>query len=392
MKEIIVKNDLMRFIESHSDWKELLQDKPYRLIIKEDEDFPNVYLFKYNIILSDMNQKISQEARGIILEVTENSDGSRSTKLLAHSFDKFFNYTEPQGQLVLENFNWDDYSFQEKRDGSLLRLWFYNGKWNVSTSGTIDAHKANMDSVSTSYSSFGDMFDEIFSSYEEDVSVLDEGITYSFEMTSPNNKIVVDYTFDELTLIGMRVNKLNMEIDPVEHNPFKGIVTAVHYNFSNLDRALGVINTMGNFEGLVLTDSNFNRVKIKTDEYLVLAKITDETSSDRGIMRMVMDGRIDDVLNRLPHLQSRIDRVRDYLNEEMNKAREFISSIDLTQDKKTIALSIQDSPYRFLVFNQLKYADQDAVSTYYSLDNLEKIYKDYRDKFYVSEESKKEVN
>lgn len=390
MKEFVIKNELMMFIEEHEDWKVLLASDPYNLIIKEDEDFPNVYLFKYNMLESDMYQKIVQEARGLIVEVFEVA-GKRVTKMLAHSFDKFFNYTEPQGVMVLENFNWDNYSFQEKRDGSLMRLWFYKDKWVVSSSGTIDAHKANIQIPSVGYNSFGDMFDAIIKKYDVDFDSLDRGITYSFEMTSPDNKIVVDYDSDELTLIGMRVNKLNMELDPISFNPFKDIKVAERYEFTSLDDALSIINNRTNFEGLVLVDSAFNRVKIKTEEYLALAKMSDMASSDRGILRMILAGTIDDVANRLPHLQPRIDIVKGFVESEIANIKQLISTVDFTQDRKTIALSVKDSPYARFVFPLISNPDQDVIGAYFVSDNLEKIYKSYKERFNLSEETEEEV-
>ena len=390
MRELIIKNELMKFIEEHEDWRVLLSSDPYNLIIKEDEGFPNVYLFKYNMLESDMYQKISQEARGLIIEVSEVS-GQRVTKMLAHSFDKFFNYTEPQGEMVLEKFNWNDYSFQEKRDGSLMRLWFYKDRWVVSSSGTIDAHKAGIQIPSVGYNSFGDMFDAIFKKYDVDLDSLDKGITYSFEMTSPDNKIVVDYIDDELTLIGMRVNKLNMEVDPVVFNPFKDIKTAERFEFTSLQNALDVINGRTNFEGLVLVDSAFNRVKIKTEEYLALAKMSDMASSDRGILRMILAGTIDDVANRLPHLQPRIDIVKGFVESEISNIKQLISSVDFTQDRKTIALSIKDSPYSRFVFQLISNPNQDVIGSYFVSDNLEKIYKSYKEKFNIGEETEEEV-
>lgn len=390
MKEIVFKNDIMNFIEEHEDWKDLLVSDPYNLIIKEDENFPNVYLFKYNMLESDMYLPISQEARGIIIEVSE-SNGSRSTKLLAHSFDKFFNYTEPQGEEVLKKFNWNDYSFQEKRDGSLMRLWFYKDRWVVSSSGTIDAHKALIQIPSVGYNSFGDMFDSIFQQYNIDLDSLDPGITYSFEMTSPDNKIVVDYDKDELTLIGMRVNKLNMELDPILFNPFSNIKTAERFQFTSINDALSVINSKSNFEGLVLVDDSFNRVKIKTEEYLALAKMSDMASSDRGILRMILAGTIDDVANRLPHLQPRIDIVKGFVESEISNIKDLISSVDFTQDRKTIALSVKDSPYARFVFPLISNPNQDVIGQWFVSDNLEKIYKAYKERFNISEENDKEV-
>lgn len=73
--------ELLNFINQHNNWKELLQEDPYFLEVKEDEGY---VLLKYNQIKSDFSQPIAQECRGIIL----NGDN----KIVCWPFDKFFNY------------------------------------------------------------------------------------------------------------------------------------------------------------------------------------------------------------------------------------------------------------------------------------------------------------
>lgn len=368
-------NFLIQFIQEHEDWYNLLQKDPYNLLIKEDTDYPNVYLFKYNQYESDMNQQICQNARGIILEIIDDS-----VKILCHSFDKFFNYGEPQGQDALNKFDWQDYTFQEKRDGSLLRIWYYNNKWNVSTSGTIDAYKATVDIPGCPCNSFGDMFTYIFDSYGEDTYNLDKHFTYSFELTSPDNKIVVDYEENELTLIGMRDNILNIELSPKENNPFTNISTAKIFNFTTLDQALEDINNKSNFEGLVLCDYHFNRVKIKSDEYLTLARITDGISSDRGILKLILEDMIDDVIGKAPSIIPKVDIIKTYLSNEINNIKETLNSVDFALSKKEVALQFKDSPYSSFVFRKYDYPDYDFLKEYFTIENIEKIYKDYKNK------------
>lgn len=368
-------NNLMTFISLHEDWKNILSQDPYNLIIKEDPDLPNVFLFKYNQYASDMNNIICQEARGIILEIINSN-----VKLLCHSFDKFFNYGEPQGAKTLELFDFNNCTWQEKRDGSLLRIWYYKDKWRISTSGTIDANKATIDIPSCKYKSFGDMFRNIFTTYDEDLDILDYTYTYSFEMTSPDNKIVVDYENNELTLIGIRDNQLNKELDPYTSNPFTNIKCADKFKFSNLASALENINKRCNFEGLVLCDTSFRRVKIKTDEYLVLAKLTDETSSDRGILKLILEDKIDDIQNRLPHIEKRIENIRSFLRSEIETIFLLYQQVDFTQSRKDIALQLKDNPYSSFVFKRLGNPNYDFVEDYFKVDNLEKIYKTYKEK------------
>lgn len=367
-------NNLMRFIVENIDWKQQLQRDPYNLIIKEDPDLPDVYLFKYNQYESDMNNIICQEARGIILEVI----GS-NVKLLCHSFDKFFNYGEPQGIEVLKKIDLNHCTWQEKRDGSLLRIWYYKDRWRISTSGTIDANKASIDIPSCKHKSFGDMFRAIFTTYEEDLDVLDYTCTYSFEMTSPDNKIVVDYENSELTLIGIRDNQFNEELDPYIHNPFTSIKCAQTYDVSRISNALELINKMKNFEGLVLCDNHYNRVKIKTDEYLVLARLTDETSSDRGLLKLILEDKIDDVISSLPHLQRRVDLIKNFIKKEIQAINALYDEIDFTKERKEIALQLQGNRYQGFVFKKLSDPQYDFVSDYFNINNLEKIYKAYKE-------------
>lgn len=370
-------NNLMNFIRLHKNWRDLLSNSPFNLIIKDDEDYSDVYLFKYNQYESDMNNIICQEARGIILEIKEIYDTERQVRLLCHSFDKFFNHCEPQGLQVLDEFNWCDYSFQEKRDGSLLRMWYYNDKWNVSTSGTIDAFKASIDIPSCPYSSFGQMFKETYDSYNENVE-LDDGITYSFELTSPDNKIVVDYDKNELTLIGMRCNYINEEVDPIYNNPFKNIKVAKRFQYISLKDALNHINKFKNFEGLVLCDSDFRRVKIKTEEYLILAKLYDVMSSDKNILSLILEDKIDDIKGQVSeHSLKRIEHVENYIKTELDNIHSLFNSIDFTLDKKSIALQLKGNKYAFHVFNKIKDPTYEP-SSYFNINNLPFIYKDYK--------------
>lgn len=54
---------LIEFIKDHNNWEELLQQEPYCLKIKRDN---NYIIFNYNQIMSDFSNSIVKEARGII--------------------------------------------------------------------------------------------------------------------------------------------------------------------------------------------------------------------------------------------------------------------------------------------------------------------------------------
>ena len=106
---------------------------------------------------------------------------------------------------------------------------------------------------------------------------------------------------------------------------------------------------------------------------------------------MILAGTIDDVANRLPHLQPRINIVKGFVESEIANIKQLISTVDFTQDRKTIALSVKDSPYARFVFPLISNPDQDVIGSYFVSDNLEKIYKSYKERFNLSEETEEEV-
>lgn len=56
---------LLNFIKQNKEnWKEVLQQLPYSLIVKEDDDY---ILLKYNQLESDLSNSIVQECRGVSL-------------------------------------------------------------------------------------------------------------------------------------------------------------------------------------------------------------------------------------------------------------------------------------------------------------------------------------
>ena len=140
----------IEFIKNNQNWREILSEAQYYITIKDDGDFT---LLKYSQIDSDFSKEIVRECRGLIID--------KDLKPVCVPFYKFGNY----GESYADNIDWSTAAVEEKIDGSLIKVWSYNGKWIVSTNGTIFAHKANIGSdndikTGKKYSNFGDLFKE----------------------------------------------------------------------------------------------------------------------------------------------------------------------------------------------------------------------------------------
>lgn len=113
--------ELEKFIKEHSDWKELLQQESYCILMNEDDDY---VLLKYNQIQSDFNLPIVRECRGVILY-------KRTLEVVCRPFDKFGNY----GEGYCPEIDWSTARVQEKIDGCCdanVKLITKNGEKSIS--------------------------------------------------------------------------------------------------------------------------------------------------------------------------------------------------------------------------------------------------------------------
>lgn len=193
---------IQEFILTHDNWRELLSADPYNLKISEDDGY---VLFKYSQIASDFHEEICKEARGLILDSTDNF------KVVRMAFKKFFNLGEPFATTI----DWDTAVATEKIDGSIMSVWYARGKWHLSTNGLIDASKATL-AEDSPYRNFRELFESVLplSTFEN----YNKHRCWTFELVSPYNKIVIGYPKTKVYLLSIRdMGSLEeLDLDAVE--------------------------------------------------------------------------------------------------------------------------------------------------------------------------------
>lgn len=246
---------IQEFILAHDNWRELLADAPYNLKISEDDGY---VLFKYNQIASDFNEEICKEARGLILDTQDNF------RVVRYAFKKFFNVDEG----FAARLDWDTAVATEKIDGSIMSVWFARGKWHLSTNGTIDAFKAELNGVGP-YKTFGELFESVLplSRFSEFSNILAHQC-YTFELVSPYNKVVIDYPETKVYLLSIRNMNTLVEhpLDEVAEfaNRFNFTMPQFYYMNDEAGFRRLVEQMPEGHEGIVVRDENGERVKIKT--------------------------------------------------------------------------------------------------------------------------------
>lgn len=282
--------ELGKFCKGHTDWQELLAQEPYCLKIKEDGPYT---MFSYDQIRSDFSIKLVREARGIIFRTGE------WEQPVCWAFNKFGNY----GESYAPDIDWDTAFVTEKIDGSLIKLWWDN-EWHISTNGTIDAFKAELNDVNMS--NFGEYFlvalSKYYSSFGSFVHGLETHRTYLFELVGPYNRVVVPYNEPDLYFLGARTNSSGEEFYCSElvagalgMGKFK---RPVQYPLTSLNDCIKAaeLKTWDD-EGFVVADAHGNRVKIKSPAY-VLAHFmrNNNVITRKHLIRVIIENEIEEFL------------------------------------------------------------------------------------------------
>ena len=115
----------------------------------------------------------------------------------------FFNYGEDD---ISPNINWSECHIYEKIDGSLIKIFNYNGNWHAGTKKTVysntDVNGFNVMFKDLVYKAFNvntqEEFNFIFEGFE--------GSTLIFELTSRENRVVTSYEGTRIWLLAVRDN------------------------------------------------------------------------------------------------------------------------------------------------------------------------------------------
>ena len=291
------KLELRDFILSHDNWEELLTADPYNLKISRDDGY---IMFKYNQVASDFSIPLVREARGIIFRES-------NWECVCHAFNKFGNY----GESYCPNIDWGTASVQEKCDGSLIKLWHDNG-WHISTNGTIDAFKAELND--TKYSTFGALVEDAMPmSWGAWEKIADPKCTYMFELVSPYNRVVIPYKETKLYFLGIRDMEDGGEWNPEDSDMIYAFEIPKRYPLYSLEDVQAAANALPwDQEGYVVCDQNFNRVKIKSSAYILAhyARNNGVVNTER-LVQIVLDGEQEEFLTYASDYADDLHKVED---------------------------------------------------------------------------------
>lgn len=218
--------------------------------------------------------KHTLNSRGSVYEIS-------TGKVVARAFPKFFNFSElppaKQKTILKGSGVYGEYQSEEKMDGSLGIIYYYDGRWRVNTRGSFTSDQAVKG-------------EDILGSKIPCIE-LDSDITYLCEIIYPENKIIVNYgDREDLVLLAAYYTESGEEVDFYDFvHPFS---EAKSYGYSIEEMIELQKSIPKDKEGFVVRFENGERVKFKGAEYLAIARIL-QNSSPLTLWEKMSCGKVD---------------------------------------------------------------------------------------------------
>lgn len=296
---------------------------------------PSGELFIYNYTPAAQYEgkwnSLTRMSRGLILD--------REGTITARPMEKFFNFDEPQAKIERDRMVGECAAY-EKLDGSLIIV--TRSPWG----GPLVASRG----------SFGSWHAErarhlLDTQYGYDW--LQDGKTYCFELVSPENRIVVNYSYDRLVLLAVIDTESGYDFEVNQWSRGWPYDIASSYMWSsNFDEDLAhqlQQENQPNAEGYVLRFQNGYRVKVKFEEYVRLHRLMTGVTERTVWEHVQVDGGIDELLQDVPEeFRAWVKNVATSLNFQYesieHEASRAFFALPSRGDRKTYALSIHQQP------------------------------------------------
>jgi len=314
----------------------------FGISVKPHDTHPLVIL-DYCQINSPKTHPIVMECRGLVLELD-------TWKVVSKGYDRFFNVGEALE--ITNKFNWNDFYARTKEDGSYIHVFNYNDQWLVKTRNSFAQGKLE----GCDYT-WEQLFWETQKNWE--VEKEPKGLVFIFELCSVYNKVVRHYSEPKSYLLGIYDVYENILLEFFKDDIFDFCVPQ-HYYFKNLNEVENFIKQKEEedktFEGLVLTDSNGLKLKIKSRAYLALHRLKGNGNIflDKNLVPLVLSGETDEVISYYPEIKESLHSLKEKLDCELEKLITLNYICGGVEDQKRFAMTIKHSPFSSILFSLRK--------------------------------------
>lgn len=271
-------------IETLDDIKDVFKKKEFILVKKDGYQVVN-YVFNDQ---STFETPFEAECRGLIFDM----DG----KILARRYHKFFNAGERADVLLQDVANkmaTMDYVILEKLDGSMISP---IPRTDVRHSNEIQFRLGTKMGI-TDVALQAEAWLVGRTNYIEFINYcISVGLTPIFEWCSPQQRIVLEYTEENLILTGIRYNVHGAYVTYKEMERYSRAFNIPLVKTLAKDLSIDQVKSMEDSEGIVIRFDDGHMVKVKSDWYCKIHKVKDDVCSESKVLDLIVNEKVDDVL------------------------------------------------------------------------------------------------
>lgn len=315
------------------------------------KDYGDRVVLNYSQIESPKMHPVVRECRGMIM--------SKSGEVICRPFDRFYNLGEaPETQ---EHLDINRTVAVEKLDGSLIKLYHWNGSWELATRGSAFGENEVFDHGITfrqlALQALGLTEDEFQRTCSDN---LPDGVTYLFELTSPLNRVVTPYNETSMWFLGGRSNTSELGEDRPEY--FGDVVYALTEVkiptgevFSSLHETVTAANSLGGLqEGWVLWQGGLPVCKVKAEAYVTAHRTRGEGLTAKRICELVLMNEHEEYLAYFPQEREFFEPYYKTLFVFLELLECEYDRVKNISDQKEFAVAVKELPYASALFSARK--------------------------------------
>ena len=322
----------------------------FGVIVKKYED-AQLLVLNYDQINSPKND-ITSECRGLILDYDYN--------IVSRSFDRFFNYGEQ-----FSTFNPATAVAYEKVDGSLIKIYNWNGNWYVSTRGTAFAESGvngwDLTFKDMVFRALGCITEAEFQHHCE--TNLDWSCTYICEITGVENRVVTRYQGYTLWYLACRANQSGKYYDGYTKD--FGFAEPKSFKFDSIESCIETAKHLPDLqEGYVMYENGVPVCKVKSPAYVAIHRIKGEGLTPKRIAELVVINEQEEYLTYFEEDRKFFTPYVEELKHIMLLAERVYLDASEIVDQKEFALEVKDYPCAQYLFQARKMKESDIYKVF----------------------------
>ncbi len=263
--------------------------------------------------------------RGLVLDAV-------TFEVIGMGLHRFKNFGEGYAATI----DWSTAVAHEKLDGTMVNRWWspHTGRFEYSTRFQLPAslvENKTTDGIITWMQLIQAAVPTI------DLSTQPQDETWTLEVCSLHNKVVVRYPQPFAKILAKRNCRTLQEI-PVGKDAPKS------YSFASAKETIDFANSLPatSNEGFVVSDSYFNRIKIKSADYVNLHRLKDGLNSIRAVVNLAKSNDYEEVIVQLPEYKQVLTKVSELINNEIRAHEDVYCSLAHISDMKQFALALNE--------------------------------------------------